>query len=918
MPPGRPSKRTGESADGDSSDEHSTKLKSQRTQRGSTQNDFSSVVKSKLQSYTRTGQACDRCKVRKIRCDALPEGCSHCISQNLECYVTDRVTGRTERRGYTQELEREKAAMMAQIRTLERMLESNGIHATRFQWPQPFDSPRRASYRSNQDISSQDASQQTSQLTTPLGPSSPFSTSESTSISAAPGGTTVRPHLVSFDSLKLSVLGNEIDLGAYEETNIRDAAFRATYFPIESSPTERTALHTLLNLQQPASAELPQWNDALQYAEWWFTNVYPFFPVLHQPTFFSNLKLLYENPASSSLTSAELVAIHMVFATTLRQVGLTSVDHSRRPHMHSWSDKHYYYALGKFSELLAARDFRDCQALALVLFHATRFSKPRVSAWVANQTLCLAMELSLHRRQPMDNSRRRLDDEIRKRLWWAVLWLAIIVLGRMGRPMPLGLHDMDVDYPEALPDEVLEEQGSDPAANVACPFLVGLWIMRATRMYLHMYSTIYSIRPKPSAYLVTLRGLEKELRHWEDSLPSSLRIDEAGTLEPNGSDFHALYIQYITLNLRLYLRHPMALPPDDQELLESTLQANEASSKALLKCLLALQKIRSIEATWLGLGTYTTGAFLHLTSYWQRRNVLSEHDILTLRRDMMSWFMIINETSQLLDNGQGLPAAINDIIQRILSWIEQDRRRPSVDSRSTQLSQEGTKPKAHEPTHLSHMSAPTLLTDAESRNTMAYTVPGRTGYYPDPSVTSSAVYGGPMNFSGTPVQTPNAAQYNPANHHFPYGAQLRMEQPQGHEHAPGSSQRNSSAMESYGPGAPAGMAQGSQPVMWRSQLPTNEPHNIDVGIAGPSGSGAHGDSAWNDWNAAIPGGQESRYGPQHTLMSMGQPQRQEARTDGGMPAGPEMEMGIVPGSNDMTWPGMMYHSSSDRQPRPPQ
>ncbi|OAA55262.1 c6 zinc finger domain containing protein [Niveomyces insectorum RCEF 264] len=96
--------------------------------------DFSSVVKSKLLSYTRTGQACDRCKVRKIRCDALPEGCSHCLSQQLECYVTDRITGRTERRGYLQELEREKAAMTSHIQQLQTLLQGKGVEVFPWHW----------------------------------------------------------------------------------------------------------------------------------------------------------------------------------------------------------------------------------------------------------------------------------------------------------------------------------------------------------------------------------------------------------------------------------------------------------------------------------------------------------------------------------------------------------------------------------------------------------------------------------------------------------------------------------------------------------------------------------------------------------------------------------------------------------------
>lgn len=62
MPVGRPPKRP---SDGLESPLHTpsaqTKSKHARLERGP--EDFSSVVKSKLQSYSRTGQACDRCKV---------------------------------------------------------------------------------------------------------------------------------------------------------------------------------------------------------------------------------------------------------------------------------------------------------------------------------------------------------------------------------------------------------------------------------------------------------------------------------------------------------------------------------------------------------------------------------------------------------------------------------------------------------------------------------------------------------------------------------------------------------------------------------------------------------------------------------------------------------------------------------------
>lgn len=40
----------------------------------------------------------------------------------VDCFVTDRVTGRTERRGYLQDLERERDRMVDYIRDLEGLI----------------------------------------------------------------------------------------------------------------------------------------------------------------------------------------------------------------------------------------------------------------------------------------------------------------------------------------------------------------------------------------------------------------------------------------------------------------------------------------------------------------------------------------------------------------------------------------------------------------------------------------------------------------------------------------------------------------------------------------------------------------------------------------------------------------------------
>ncbi|CAN9246135.1 unnamed protein product [Alternaria alternata] len=72
--------------------EHQDPLSPQH--RPSNNNDFSGSVKKKLADSKRTGQACDRCKVRKIRCDGRPEGCTPCEQNRTPCRTTDRITGR--------------------------------------------------------------------------------------------------------------------------------------------------------------------------------------------------------------------------------------------------------------------------------------------------------------------------------------------------------------------------------------------------------------------------------------------------------------------------------------------------------------------------------------------------------------------------------------------------------------------------------------------------------------------------------------------------------------------------------------------------------------------------------------------------------------------------------------------------------
>lgn len=244
--------------------------------------------------------ACPFPQVRKIRCDALPEGCSHCANQNLECYVTDRVTGRTERRGYLQQLEREKGAMLVHIRELEQLLKNNGVEVRPWQWPgytttYPPGAAFDALGNPVQDPSSKDQWHQVGLLWVKNGrqkalPTSggytPWSLLEPRSTDSYLGVSSDSAPLSSIKGTTLSILGTTIDITSFDAPDM-DEPPPGT--PIGSPLYNKSVmafLQSTLNINPPlGNVELPSRHDALTYAEWYFLMISPFLPILHKPSF---------------------------------------------------------------------------------------------------------------------------------------------------------------------------------------------------------------------------------------------------------------------------------------------------------------------------------------------------------------------------------------------------------------------------------------------------------------------------------------------------------------------------------------------------------------------------------------------------------------------------------------------------------
>jgi hypothetical protein len=252
-------------------------------------------------------------QVRKIRCDALPEGCSHCINQSLDCYVTDRVTGRTERRGYLQQLEREKRDMLAHIRDLEKLLQGNGIEVRPWHWsPFPQTLPPNPSFDSMgnpvHDSESKDrwakvgsvwiknpGQSPTPAKSFPSGPKSmAFRTRPTEGFLGLSSDTAP---LSSISGTTLSILGTTIDLTSFDcPENDGPAPGSPPGAPFYNKSV-MSFLQSSTNINPPPdNVDLPSRSDAFTYSEWYFLMIQPFLPMLHKPAFMKLVCLLSPAP----------------------------------------------------------------------------------------------------------------------------------------------------------------------------------------------------------------------------------------------------------------------------------------------------------------------------------------------------------------------------------------------------------------------------------------------------------------------------------------------------------------------------------------------------------------------------------------------------------------------------------------------
>ncbi|KAH8723767.1 hypothetical protein GQ44DRAFT_728346 [Phaeosphaeriaceae sp. PMI808] len=620
-------------------------------------NDFSTFVKRKLADSKRTGQACDRCKIRKIRCDGRPEGCTPCEQNRTPCQTTDRITGRATVRGHAEAMESENAYLRRQIADLQDQLKENAI--------EPRSLPP---YNGNQP------------------PTLSWSDTQRTSASPLPGylpaGVAAKPDFRPLPRFRHGSIGDNylgVGMGDPSLSHIRGTSL--SIFGIEINITDymigeaeyessimsyASLLKLSLGGEHVDPVPLPPYKSLNDYATWYLRSLNPYTMLVHKPALL-DLVWKFGNDPTFTPTAHEIVTVHMMLATIQYQIASRN---SASQALLEESHQHYRYALSFFKVLLNGHhQLENIQAMTMVCHHLRNFPKPG-AAWILTSiTYLLALELGLHRsiKNWVDGIGKlsKLDIEMRKRVFWTLNALQVNLNGKLGRPMPISNEDIDVEFPEPMNDCLPEEEATlDPFHQ--CSFQVGIQIAKYTVLEVDLYKMIYAVRSSPTAYMERMKHLEAGIQQWKEELPYELRDPLHASQDDH---IFTLYLEYWYQEYQLLLHHPAVCRSIDPAILDSNLdKCHEASQKMLQNCDTLMSK-KSLDIPWINMVVYMSAMFTTLFISSVRKDQLSPVDMTKLKGDMVIWINVVGECDHFLNARDKLRNAVVGIVNQSLSKI---------------------------------------------------------------------------------------------------------------------------------------------------------------------------------------------------------------------------------------------------------
>jgi hypothetical protein len=336
--------------------------------------------------------------------------------------------------------------------------------------------------------------------------------------------------------------------------------------------------------------------------------------------------------------------VHMMFGCIKHQAGVRNRDDATTTE----GIEHFKYCMVHIHKLLQGRALAYAQALCSLCLFSRNFQNPEASWFIMHASMWVATEINLHRSvlalSPDEKSMYTDHDvEMRKRCFWSLYGLSIQVSGRLGRPMPLRMEDIDIEVPSPKPDFLPHE--SNLSKFRKCSFHIAIESSKLLLIGSQLYSSMYCVRRRAETYENDVARLEEELSVWRAQLsPIYANLDKV-SLE---DEVHALYIQLWDLEFQFLLKHPVLRYANTTDYGSSCLGECLDICNKILHNTVRLVKLRCLDSQWVSMVFYIAVLFTTLFVHNLRKDDMTEEVLCKLTEDMAGWESVFSAAGQML------------------------------------------------------------------------------------------------------------------------------------------------------------------------------------------------------------------------------------------------------------------------------
>lgn len=331
----------------------------------------------------------------------------------------------------------------------------------------------------------------------------------------------------------------------------------------------------------------------------------------------------------------------MVFAIMYYQFGVRNGDDpERKAQLNELSNLHYHWSVDKIWDIASDLSLPGVQALTLIATHCRGFPKPGPAWLMTALAWNRAIELNLHRSFLKKGEPTNLENEMRKRTWWSLFMVVVVLYGRLGKPMPIRSEDIDVEYPEIVSDDCLTEDGIVNSGGPGeCYFLIAVAGIKLAILFMDMWNNVYAARQSPETYVAAVRQVEASFRDYQRDLPDELRVDKCRP----ANRVLATYLEGSTQEFLMCLRHPSRCATSDPAFIAENHRVCEDAARKTLDLADQLARLKSLDTTWYQMAVYVAAIFTILAYRWERRAETTPAELAELKEYMAIGLSVVRE-----------------------------------------------------------------------------------------------------------------------------------------------------------------------------------------------------------------------------------------------------------------------------------